>query len=59
MNEQLNALQADHDLEITRLLNEHASRHTQSNAAELQGQVYTQQVVINHLKQQLKQLVSP
>ncbi|XP_075238176.1 uncharacterized protein LOC142334215 [Lycorma delicatula] len=52
----LRTLQAEHEQEIQRLLNDYSNRHSQSTVAELQGQIYTHQMVITHLKEQLKQL---
>ncbi|XP_039281411.1 centrosomal protein of 162 kDa isoform X2 [Nilaparvata lugens] len=50
------SLQSEHQQEIQRLINDYTNRHSQTAIAELQGQIYTQQMVINHLKEQLKQL---
>ncbi|RZF43361.1 hypothetical protein LSTR_LSTR001622 [Laodelphax striatellus] len=50
------SLQSEHEQEVQRLINDYTNRHSQTAVAELQGQIYTQQMVINHLKEQLKQL---
>ncbi|KAG8286608.1 hypothetical protein J6590_055281 [Homalodisca vitripennis] len=53
---QLNVLQNEHELEMSRVLEERAAFLTDSSNTELQGQVYTQQMVITHLKNRLKQM---
>uniref|UniRef100_A0A0K8TB02 Centrosomal protein of 162 kDa n=1 Tax=Lygus hesperus TaxID=30085 RepID=A0A0K8TB02_LYGHE len=48
-------LQEQHDRELNTMKREHASKHSSSTVAHLQGQLYTQQMVIHHLKQQIKE----
>lgn len=57
---QLTRLQAKHEEELESVVcervNERVSdRSCEGRVAELQGQLYTQQLVIAHLKDQLKQ----
>ncbi|XP_066903168.1 centrosomal protein of 162 kDa isoform X2 [Halyomorpha halys] len=52
----LSDLQEQHESEISRLMREHAAKHSSSTVAHLQGQLYTQQMVIHHLKEQIKML---
>lgn len=52
---QLNLLQEHHEAEMDRLIADHMTRHSSSRIADLQGQLSTQQIVISHLKDQLKQ----
>jgi hypothetical protein len=52
---QLNLLQEHHEAEVDRLISDHMVRHSSSRIADLQGQLSTQQIVIGHLKDQLKQ----
>ena len=51
-------LQEQHDREMNSMRREQASKHSSSTVAHLQGQLYTQQMVIHHLKQQIKEWVS-
>ncbi|BES87639.1 kiaa1009 [Nesidiocoris tenuis] len=48
-------LQEQHDREMNSIRREHAAKHSSSTVAHLQGQLYTQQMVIHHLKQQIKE----
>ncbi|XP_023701930.1 centrosomal protein of 162 kDa isoform X2 [Cryptotermes secundus] len=52
----LNLLQKQHEAEMGRLISDHMARHSNSRIADLQGQLSTQQIIISHLKDQLKQL---
>ncbi|XP_014254079.1 centrosomal protein of 162 kDa-like [Cimex lectularius] len=52
----LSDLQEQHEVEIARLVREHATKHSASTVAHLQSQLYTQQMVIHHLKDQVKQM---
>jgi hypothetical protein len=52
---QLNLLQEQHEAEMDRLISDHMARHSNSRIADLQGQLSTQQIIISHLKDQLKQ----
>jgi len=54
---QLNLLQEQHEAEMDHLISDHIARHSSSCIADLQGQLSTQQIVISHLKDQLKQYV--
>lgn len=52
----LNLLQEQHEAEMDRLISDHMARHSNSRIADLLGQISTQQIIISHLKDQLKQL---
>lgn len=52
----LSDLQEQHESEIARMVREHAAKHSTSAVSHLQGQLYTQQMVIHHLKEQIKVL---
>jgi hypothetical protein len=52
---QLNLLQEQHEAEMDHLISDHVTRHSNSRIADLQGQLNTQQIIIGHLKDQLKQ----
>ncbi|XP_047667552.1 centrosomal protein of 162 kDa [Tachysurus fulvidraco] len=54
--EQLNLLKADHQREIERLVASHALEHSSSKVAELTNQVKSQEVMVLHLREQLKEL---
>ncbi|XP_069699622.1 centrosomal protein of 162 kDa [Periplaneta americana] len=52
----LNVLQEQHEAELDRLISDHAARHSSSRIADLQSQLCTQQIIIGHLKEQLKKM---
>ncbi|XP_073978114.1 uncharacterized protein isoform X2 [Rhodnius prolixus] len=52
----LSDLQEQHEVEVARLVRDHAAKHASSTVAHLQSQLYTQQMVIHHLKDQIKEL---
>ncbi|KAJ8290869.1 hypothetical protein GJAV_G00018610 [Gymnothorax javanicus] len=54
--EQLSALQAQHQKEMDGLRARHALEHSASKVAELANQVSTQEIMISHLREQLKDL---
>ncbi|XP_058252121.1 centrosomal protein of 162 kDa isoform X1 [Hemibagrus wyckioides] len=54
--EQLASLKADHQREIERLVACHALEHSSSKVAELANQVKSQEVMVLHLREQLKEL---
>ncbi|XP_060725776.1 centrosomal protein of 162 kDa isoform X3 [Tachysurus vachellii] len=54
--EQLDLLKADHQREIERLVASHALEHSSSKVAELTNQVKSQEVMVLHLREQLKEL---
>ncbi|KAG7469901.1 hypothetical protein MATL_G00133720 [Megalops atlanticus] len=54
--EQLSALRAQHQREVEALLARHALEHSSSKLAELTNQVSTQEIMIRHLRDQLKDL---
>ncbi|XP_052435266.1 centrosomal protein of 162 kDa isoform X1 [Carassius gibelio] len=54
--EQLASVKAEHHKEIERLLASHALEHSSSKVAELTNQVNTQEIIVQHLKGQVKEL---
>ncbi|XP_053490487.1 centrosomal protein of 162 kDa [Ictalurus furcatus] len=54
--EQLALLKADHQREIEHLVAGHALEHSSSKVAELTNQVKSQEVMVLHLREQLKEL---
>ncbi|KAK3552025.1 hypothetical protein QTP70_031584 [Hemibagrus guttatus] len=54
--EQLASLKADHQREIEHLVASHALEHSSSKVAELTNQVKSQEVMVLHLREQLKEL---
>ncbi|XP_056618612.1 centrosomal protein of 162 kDa isoform X1 [Triplophysa dalaica] len=54
--EQLATVKAEHHREIERLLASHALEHSSSKVAELANQVNTQEIVVQHLQAQVKEL---
>ncbi|KAF5890220.1 centrosomal protein [Clarias magur] len=54
--EQLTLLKAEHQREIERLMAGHALEHSTSKIAELTNQVKSQEVMVLHLREQLKEL---
>ncbi|GAA6080502.1 centrosomal protein of 162 kDa [Tachysurus ichikawai] len=54
--EQLDLLKADHQREIEHLVASHALEHSSSKVAELTNQVKSQEVMVLHLREQLKEL---
>ncbi|KAI7806775.1 putative centrosomal protein of 162 kDa [Triplophysa rosa] len=54
--EQLASVKAEHHREIERLLASHALEHSSSKVAELANQVNTQEIVVQHLQAQVKEL---
>ncbi|XP_042597378.1 centrosomal protein of 162 kDa isoform X2 [Cyprinus carpio] len=54
--EQLASVKAEHHKEIERLLACHALEHSSSKVAELTSQVNTQEIIVQHLQGQVKEL---
>ncbi|XP_058603763.1 centrosomal protein of 162 kDa isoform X2 [Onychostoma macrolepis] len=54
--EQLASVKAEHHKEIERLLACHALEHSSSKVAELTNQVNTQEIIVQHLQGQVKEL---
>ncbi|XP_059424238.1 centrosomal protein of 162 kDa isoform X2 [Carassius carassius] len=54
--EQLASVKAEHHKEIERLLASHALEHSSSKVVELRNQVNTQEIIVQHLKGQVKEL---
>ncbi|XP_067250061.1 centrosomal protein of 162 kDa isoform X1 [Chanodichthys erythropterus] len=54
--EQLALVKAEHQKEIERLLACHALEHSASKVAELTNQVNTQEIIVQHLQGQIKEL---
>ncbi|XP_051577112.1 centrosomal protein of 162 kDa isoform X2 [Myxocyprinus asiaticus] len=54
--EQLTLVKAEHHKEIERLLACHALEHSSSKVAELTNQVNTQEIIVQHLQGQVKEL---
>ncbi|XP_052000254.1 centrosomal protein of 162 kDa [Xyrauchen texanus] len=54
--EQLALIKAEHHKEIERLLARHALEHSSSKVAELTNQVNTQEITVQHLQGQVKEL---
>ncbi|KAK7158038.1 hypothetical protein R3I93_009287 [Phoxinus phoxinus] len=55
-SEQLASVKAEHQREIERLLACHALEHSSSKVAELSNQVNTQEIILQHLQGQVKEL---
>ncbi|KAG1962027.1 centrosomal protein of 162 kDa [Pimephales promelas] len=55
-SEQLASVKAEHQREIERLLACHALDHSSSKVAELSNQVNTQEIIVQHLQGQVKEL---
>lgn len=55
-SEQLASVKAEHQREIERLLACHALEHSSSKVAELTNQVNTQEIIVQHLQGQVKEL---
>uniref|UniRef100_A0A4W5P0Q3 Centrosomal protein of 162 kDa n=1 Tax=Hucho hucho TaxID=62062 RepID=A0A4W5P0Q3_9TELE len=54
--EQVSSLRADHQRELERLLTGHALAHSSSKVAELTNQVTAQEIMVQHLRDQVKEL---
>ncbi|XP_045064582.1 centrosomal protein of 162 kDa-like [Coregonus clupeaformis] len=54
--DQVSSLRADHQRELERLLTSHALAHSSSKVAELTNQVTTQEIRVQHLRDQVKEL---
>ncbi|XP_041758347.1 centrosomal protein of 162 kDa [Coregonus clupeaformis] len=54
--DQVSSLRADHQRELERLLTSHALAHSSSKVAELTNQVTTQEIMVQHLRDQVKEL---
>uniref|UniRef100_A0A4W5Q266 Centrosomal protein of 162 kDa n=1 Tax=Hucho hucho TaxID=62062 RepID=A0A4W5Q266_9TELE len=54
--EQVSSLRADQQRELERLLTGHALAHSSSKVAELTNQVTTQEIMVQHLRDQVKEL---
>ncbi|XP_077074157.1 centrosomal protein of 162 kDa isoform X2 [Siphateles boraxobius] len=55
-SEQLASVKAEHQREIERLLACHALEHSSSKVAELTNQMNTQEIIVQHLQGQVKEL---
>ncbi|XP_072536151.1 centrosomal protein of 162 kDa isoform X2 [Salminus brasiliensis] len=56
--EQLASLKAEHQREVEHLVARHALEHSSSKVAELTNQMKTQEIMVLHLREQLKELQS-
>ncbi|XP_036826460.1 centrosomal protein of 162 kDa isoform X2 [Oncorhynchus mykiss] len=54
--EQVSSLRADHQRELESLLTGHALAHSSSKVAELTNQVTAQEIMVQHLRDQVKEL---
>uniref|UniRef100_A0A3B1ICP4 Centrosomal protein of 162 kDa n=1 Tax=Astyanax mexicanus TaxID=7994 RepID=A0A3B1ICP4_ASTMX len=54
--EQLASLKAEHQREVEHLVARHALEHSSSKVAELTNQMKTQEIMVLHLREQLKEL---
>ncbi|KAL0984959.1 hypothetical protein UPYG_G00151080 [Umbra pygmaea] len=54
--EQLSSLKAEHQRELEQLFTHHALAHSSSNVAKLTNQVTTQEIMLQHLRDQVKEL---
>ncbi|XP_055760704.1 centrosomal protein of 162 kDa isoform X1 [Salvelinus fontinalis] len=54
--EQVSSLRADHQRELEHLLTGHALAHSSSKVAELTNQVTAQEIMVQHLRDQVKEL---